>query len=372
MSYILDCTFPSTGSQTLNAFFAPFNLTGRNMGGGVFMPNGTGGYTLSGQQASLSQSGSTLKFPWIGTVATGGDQSYGQASTSGFTAYSTAAPGTAAYRITQKLGNYDLILALGGSYESWGLSSSGRTKADLVTTIKHGGTYPNTINNSRVLYVFLYSIMESAQNLTSGGAYQGWFSQIINNNWWLYATTNHTPGSGTMVQSPASGSGFYNVNYAYAWDTAAGTVPVGYTICGNAYGTMSGPNQGPARTAAQYFVTALLTTNRTLDSRFSSLPVNGAAPNADGIHFDNTYCFPGAGGNVSIAQSSWDGQNLQNNNTPSKYPTGASTLMAYGQKQFWATMQAYSQSCNPGSSYINCGNFGSYTNVSQYGNTHTL
>jgi hypothetical protein len=175
-----------------------------------------------------------------------------------------------------------------------------------------------------------------------------------------------------MVPSAASGTGFYNINYAYAWPVAAGTVPLGFTICGNAYGTQSN-SQGPARTGAQYAINLLLTTNRTADTRFSSLATNGAAPNADGLNIDNLFCYPNAGGNL-VTQASWDGQNLQTNSLVQVYATGntagASSLMADGQTQFFATFQNFLGTVNPGKTYINFGNFGSYANVTDNGNTH--
>lgn len=303
-------------------------------------------------------------YPLVGTAADGGDQSYGQATTTGFTSYSAAAPGTPAYIACQQLGANDIVFALNGSFEGWGTSASGRTKTDLVNTVKGKGTFPNLKNTARTPYVFLYANMES--QLVTGSGYQTYVNLVIANNWWLYETTG---GTGTKVPSAASGTGYFNVNYSYAWPTAAGTVPVTFTICGNAYGTQSN-SQGPARTAAQYFATALLTTNRTLDTRFSALPVNGAAPNADGVFLDNCFTYPNAGGNL-VSSASWDGQNIQASGTIAVYPTGASSLMADGQTQFFATFQAYLASCNPGSTYINCINGGSYANITANGDTHT-
>jgi hypothetical protein len=45
--------------------------------------------------------------------------------------------------------------------------------------------------------------------------------------------------------------------------------------------------------------------------------------------------------------------------------------MADGQTQFFATLQNFLGTVNPGLSYINFGNFGSYANVTDNGDTHT-
>jgi hypothetical protein len=337
----------------------------------------SGGHILSVSGSLYATSSSApnplLDAPWFGTNASGGDQSYGsnQGGFGGATGYTTAAPTTQAYTATQALGRNRMIIGLGGSYESWGTSGTNRNKADLVSACKGLGSYPNVINATHGCYVFPYAIFDSY--IPSGSGYQTLANLIVpgtGNNWALYETAG---GTGTIVPSVASGSGYFNVNYAYAWPVAAGTVPLGFTICGNAYGTMSN-SQGPARTSAQYFVTALLTTNRTADTRFAGLSTNGAAPNADGLDVDNLFAYPNAGGTL-VSQASWDGQNLQTNSLVQAYATGstagASSLLADGQAQFFATFQNFLSTVNPGQSYINFGNFGSYANVTSNGNTHT-
>ena len=315
-----------------------------------------GGTIVGNSQASA---------PWVAVVADGGDQSYGQATTPSFSAYSTAGPGTAAYTATQQLGSYDIIFALNGGFEGWGSGASGRTKTDLVKTIKGLGNFPNVKNAHRTPYVFLYFNMESAQNLASGAGYQLYVNEIRNNNWWLYESTG---GTGTIVPSVASGSGYFNVNYTYAWPVAAGSAPAGSRIVGNNYGTLSA-GQGPAQTAASYAVSAFLSTTR--DARFSAISLNNVAPNADGIFLDNIFSYPNGGGNL-VAQASWDGIGLQTNNAIGVYPPNVSSLLAYGQKIFFQTYQFLLSQNNPGQTYLNCGNFGSYCNNVGLGNIHAF
>lgn len=314
--------------------------------------------------ASAGTSGTSTgpNFPRVAIVASGGDQSYGQAGTSGFTSYTASGPGTTAYTAVQQLGSFDMVCSLAGSYEGW--QASNRNKQNLVQAIKGQGTFPNIKNNSRTPYVFLYSIMESSQNATSGLPYQTFVNLIRANNWWTYETPN---GSGTIL--PSGNSGFFEVNYSYAWPGSVGSFVADTSICGHVYGTLSN-GQGPAQTAATYFASALLTTNAQ-DSRFFGL-TNGAAPNADGLFLDNVLAFPNGGGNLGNATASWDGQNTQNNATLAVYPSGASSLISRGQFQFFQTMQSYLATCNPGSTYLNFGNAGNYANTIGYGNLHSI
>lgn len=320
--------------------------------------------------AQTQSSASTLSYPRVALVASGGDASFGQVATSGFTTYSAAAPGTAAYTAVQAIGAYDLVWGLGGSFEAWPTNAAPvtRNRQDLVNAIKGQGSFTNTKNTARTPYVFIYSNMESAQNLTSGAGYQGFSTQVINNNWWTYETAG---GSGTITPSAASGAGFSTVNYTYAWNTAAGVAALDHPICGNVYGSLSN-GMGPAQTAAQYFATAFLTTNRTADSRFTGLNTNNAAPNANGVTLDNVFVYPNAGGNLAGTGVSWDGIGTQPNNTVAAYPSGASSLLARGQFHFFQQYQSYLATVNPGSVYLNMGNFGSYANTVGNGNTSTL
>ena len=300
-------------------------------------------------------------FPRIAIVANGGDQSYGQTTTSGFVSYTASGPGTAAYTAIQQLGSFDIIFPLAASYEGW--QASGRNKQNLVTAIKGLGTYPNVKNQNRTPYVFLYSIMESSQNASSGLPYQTFVNLVRANNWWVYESAG---GTGTIL--PSGNSGYFEVNYSYAWDTSAGSAGLDQSICGNVYGTLSA-SQGPAQSAATYFASALLT-NNVLDSRFTGLS-NGAAPNADALFLDNCFIFPNGGGNLGASAGYWDGINSITNATIAAYPSGASSLISRGQYHFFNTMQSYLASCNPGSTYLNIGNFGNYANTIDYGNTHT-
>lgn len=296
-------------------------------------------------------------FPFTGTTATGGDQSYGQTTTSGFVSYTVSGPSTAAYNAMQQLGAREIVVSLGGSYEGW--QASGRNKQNLVTAIKGQGTYPNLKNTARTPRVFPYAIIESSQNASSGLPYQTFATLVINKDWWVYTTA----GGSTPLGSP--NSGYYEINYAYQWDaTASGTAALDSPIAGTVYGTQSN-GQGPAQTGATYFASALLTTN-PLDTRFQSL-TNGAAPNADGIFWDNQFTFPNGGGNVATTTASWDGVNLQTNSTLAAYPSGASSLISRGQYHVMQTVQSYLASCNPGSTYLNFGNLGNYFNVAGYG-----
>jgi hypothetical protein len=296
--------------------------------------------------------------PRAGVIANGGDQSFGQTTTSGFVSYTASGPGTAAYTAVQTIGSADIVFGLGGSYEGW--QASGRNKQNLVTAIKGQGTYPNTRNQFRTPYVFPYAIIESSQNATTGLPYQTYTSLVISENWWTFLTGG---GTGTMLQSP--NSGFFEINYSYAWDTSAGSAGLDTSICGNVYGSFSA-GQGPAQSAATYFASALLT-NNPQDSRFTSLN-NGAAPNADGLFLDNCFIFPNGGGNVASTTASWDGIGTQTSSTIAAYPSGASSLLSRGQYHFYQTMQSYLATCNPGSTYYNIGNFGNYFNTVGYGN----
>lgn len=317
--------------------------------------NTSGTNSTSATTQSLSTS---LNFPRVAVVANGGDQSYGQTATAGFTSYTASGPGTAAYNACQFLGSFDAVYPLGGSFE--GFQASNRTKQNLVQAIKGLGSFPNVKNASRTPYVFLYCIMESSQNAASGLPYQRFANLIAANNWWTYESAG---GAGTI--QPAGASGFFEVNYSYAWNTAVGSAARDASICGHVYGALSS-GQGPAQSAATYFSSALLTTN-VLDSRFTGL-TNGAAPNADGLFLDNCFIFPNGGGGLSPASSSWDGLGLQSNAAIAAYPSGASSLIARGQQKFFATMQTYLASCNPGSTYYSIGNFGSYANTVGNGN----
>lgn len=314
-----------------------------------------------------------LAFPRIALVASGGDQSYGElldnpGPTNTFPGYSSSGPGTHTYTAMQQLGAYDLIYGLSGNQENWPniVGAGVRQKSDLVNAIKGLGSFPNVINTKRTPYVFLYAVIESS--LVTGSGYQTWANLIQANNWWLYETSG---GTGTKTPSAASGTGWFNVNYAYAWNTAAGGVSLDNSIAGNAYGTMSN-GMGPATSGANYWVNSLITQNRTRDSRFASLLTANAAPNADGLMLDNCFMYPNAGGNLAGTTQSWDGIGNQPNNTAAAYPSGASSLLARGQFHFFSQYQSYLASSNPGSTYLNIGNFGSYANVTGFGNTHTL
>lgn len=317
---------------------------------------------VASTSATTQAAVASLNFPRVAITANGGDQSYGKNTTTGFTTYSAAAPGTAAYTVMQQLGSFDLVFPLAGSFEGW--SSSGISKQDLVNAIKGKGSFPNVKNTARTPKVFLYSIMESSQNASSGLPYQTFANLIINNNWWTYESAG---GTGTIL--PSGNSGFFEVNYSVAWATSAGSAASDQSITGHVYGVLSN-GQGCADSAATYFSSSLLTTNR-LDARFTGLPSGGAAPNADGLFLDNCFLFPNNGGNLP-ANGSWDGIGVQGSGTIAAYPSGASSLLARGQHHFFATMQAYLASCNPGSTYYSIGNFGGYANTSGNGNTHTI
>lgn len=316
---------------------------------------------INSTSATTQAFSATLNFPRIAVVANGGDQSYGQGTTTGFTSYTASGPGTGAYTATQFLGSFDLVMPLGGSFE--GFQAAGRTKQNLVQAIKGLGSFPNVKNASRTPFVFLYCIMESSQTGT-GLPYQRFANLIASNNWWTYESAG---GVGTI--QPAGASGFFEVNYSYAWNTAVGSAARDASICGHVYGALSS-GQGPAQSAATYFASALLTTN-VLDSRFTGL-TNGAASNADGLFLDNCFIFPNGGGNLSPASSSWDGLGLQSNAAIAAYPSGASTLLARGQQKFFATMQTYLASCNPGLTYYSIGNIGGYANTVGNGNIATV
>lgn len=292
--------------------------------------------------------------PRAGVAANGGDQSFGQGGTAGFTSYTGSGPGTAAYTAMQFLGSYEIVIALGGSYESW--PASNRVKSNLVSAVKAfgPGVYPNLKNRYRTPYVFPYGILESSQNAGSGLPYQTLANLIAANNWWVYTT----PGGSTKL-----GSGFFQVNYTHAWGTSAGAAARDAPICGNVYGTLSN-GQGPAATGGTYFASALLTTN-VLDSRFTGLNPNNAAPNADGLFLDNCFTFPGLG--LTSNTASWDGIGTQNNTAQAAYPSGASSLLSRGQYWVFTTMQNYLEACNPGSRYLNFGNFGNYFDTVGYG-----
>ena len=299
-------------------------------------------------------------FPRVGIIADGGDQSYGQAETPGFTSYGAAAPGTAAYAAVQALGAFDIVFALGGSYEGW--QTGARNKRDLVNAIKGRGTYPNVKNASRGTYVFPYFIVECSQDAASGLPYQGFTSLVIAHNWWLYSGTR---GSGEKIATTTSG--YYEVNYSIAWGQAIAAAAADSTIVGQNYGTLSN-GQGAAQTAANYAASALLT-DHPQDSRFMTL-TNGAAPNADGIFLDNCFCFPNGGAQMATAMASWDGVNMQNGKTVSAYPAGAGSLISRGQRHFFNTVQNYLAICEPGSNYYSIGNFGNYANTIGYGDIH--
>lgn len=338
-------------------------------------------YTLSATDVNGNTSGTTqtsattqagvspLSSPRVGIVAYGGDQGYGQPTTSGFTSYTASVPGTAAYTAMQQLGAYDVAL-INGSFESWGTSSSGRTKTNLVQAIKGKGNFANIINSVRTPFVFLYSIMESAQNLSSGAAYQGYSTQIINNNWWLYPTAG---GSGTPVGSAASGSGWFDVDYTYFYPVAPSGFSIDTPVVGHVYGSLSSA-QSAAQTAATYFSTALLSTNRS-DARFSSLPLNGSAPNADGLFLDNCFIYPNGGGNLSPSTASWDGVSTQSNTAIGPYTGNSgspvSSMLARGQLHFFQQYQSFLANVNPGSVYYNIANFGGFADITSFGNTHT-
>lgn len=317
---------------------------------------------ISGAICATNPATGQTNFPRVAVIANGGDQSYGQSTTSGFVSYTASGPGTDAYTAMQQLGAFDIVYPLAASYEGW--QTGARTKQNLVTAIKGQGIYPNIKNASRIPYVFLYCIIEASANSGTGQPYQTLTNLVRANNWWTYETAG---GSGTMLPS-AFGSGNFEINYTYAWNTSAGSAALDAPICGNVYGTLSS-SQGPAQSGATYFASALLT-NNVLDSRFTGL-TNGAAPNADGLFLDNCFCYPDAGGSVGVTNGSWDGIGTQGNNTLGAYPSAASSLLARGQYHFFQTLQSYLASCNPGSTYLNIGNAGSYANVTGLGNTHT-
>lgn len=323
-------------------------MTAFSVAGGRIVATGGGMYGLS----------TLLDAPRDGLTANGGDQSYGQNSTSGFVSYTASGPGTAAYTAVQFIGSYNLVMPLGGSFE--GFQTATRTKTNLVTAIKGLGTYPNTRNSRQTPYVFLYGIFESSQDLSSGTAYQALCDIIRANGWWVYTT----PGGSTQLA--AQTTGFFVVNYAYAWNTSAGSAGLDQPIVGNVYGT-SWNGFSVAETGTLYFCDALLTNN----PQWFTSQTNGAAPNADGLFLDNCFTFPGA--NLGATTASWDGIGTQTNNLQAAYPTGASSLIARGQFHVFDTMHKYLAARNPGSSYITIGNFGNYFNVVGYGapNTYT-
>lgn len=297
--------------------------------------------------------------PRDGLTANGGDQSYGQTGTVGFVSYTAAGPGTGAYTAMQSLGSYNLVVALGGSYEGW--QASNRNKENLVTAIKGEGSYANLRNAFHPPYVFLYSVIESSANVASGASYQGYTDLVRSQNWWTYTTGG---GSGTLLQSP--NSGFYEINYTYAWAASAGSAGVDEPICGNVYGALWN-GYGPAQAGAIYFCDSLL----TLNPQYFTTQGNGAAPNADGVFLDNCFTFPNGGGNLPSGTASWDGIGTQTNSTLAAYPAGASSLLSRGQAHFFQTMQSYLFSRNPGSYYLNFGNFGDYFNVVGFGSPNS-
>lgn len=328
----------------------------------------SGGHILSAGGSLCAVPGATTNSgaPWVALVANGGDVSYGQDSTSGFVSYTASAPTTPAGIGVQTLGAPDIVI-LGGSFEGSG-AYSGTKRANLVTAVKGGGTYPIALNRSRPTLCFPYAIMESGLASGASGGYAGFNNICLSNNWWAWNAAGGT-GSKLTRSGTINASTQYEINYGYAWDTSAGSAGLDQPICGNVYGTFSA-GQGPAQTAATYFASGLLTTNPQ-DSRFLSL-TNGAAPNADGLFLDNCFIFPDGGGALTSSTGYWDGINSFNNNAIAAYPTGTSSLLARGQYHFFATMQAYLQTCNPGSTYYNFGNFGDYWNSVGYGNIASL
>lgn len=333
------------------------------IGHSVMLTESVGSLQLVSSAPSLALGGKT--FPMVGVNASGGDQSFGQATTPGFVSYTASGPGTAAYTSIQAQGSYDVVSAWGGSFEGWTTGGANRNKANAVTAIKGGGSFPNVKNASHPALVFPYAIAESIQ-LTSGG-YPTLAAIIAAQNWYTYEGAG---GAGTKLPSAASGPGFDSVNYCYAWPGAAGAAASDTPICTNVYGGASS-GQAPAQTIAQYYVSALLTTN-VLDTRFSSLTM-GAAPNADGLHWDNFFLYPNAGGNLAGTAASWDGIGTQGNATIAAYPSGASSLLARGQYHLLKAAATYAAQCNNGAVYFNMANFGaSYGDTTGNGNTHTL
>lgn len=300
-------------------------------------------------------SGFTLpNAPRDALTATGGDQSYGKNTTSGFTSYAAAGIGTPAYTATQLMGSYNIVASLGASYEG-----SNVPKQDLVTTIKGGGSHPNLKNQYSPPAVFLYAIMESST--PTGGGYQGLADLIVSQNWWTYVGAGAT--GGTLTSPNAS---FSEVNYGYAWPTSIGSASLDAPIAGNVYGSLWN-GFGPAETASLYFCDSLLTTN----PQYFTSQTNGAAPNANGIFWDNCFSYPGGGGNLGNISGSWDGIGQQTNNSAAAYPSGASSLIARGQWHVLQRMQTYLGSRNPGKQYFNFGNFGNYFNVIGLGSPNT-
>lgn len=326
----------------------------------------SGGRIIGSGGAAVCVGSSQLGFPLIASMAQGGDQSYGQDSTTGFVSYTASAPTTAAGIGVQSLGSADLIV-IGGSFEG-GSALSGTKKQNLVAAVKGGGNYPIAINRNRPTKVFPYAIMESGLASGAAGGYAGFNNLCLSNNWWAW---NAAGGTGTKLtrSSTINSSTNYEINYGYAWDTSAGSAGLDQPICGNVYGTLSA-GQGPAQTAATYFASGLLTTNPQ-DSRFLSL-TNGAAPNADGLFLDNCFIYPNGGGNLTSSTGYWDGINSFANNSVGAYPSGVSSMLARGQYHFFQTLQAYLATCNPGSTYENFGNFGNFWNSIGLGNIATL
>jgi chitodextrinase len=301
--------------------------------------------------------------PVIGGIFYGGDQSYGRDSTTGFAKYTTAAVTTPAGIAVQNMGAYDLV-AIGASFES-AFSDSPCPKSDLITAMEGGGSFPIARNTSRPVLPFLYCIMESAQFVTTGGGYQTWETLCVNNKWALYSGAS---ASGNTVPSAASGPGFTTVNYAYTYPLSD------VSVVGTVYGSNSS-GQGPALTAATYFSTALLSTNRTADARFSALNANNAAPNAAGLFLDNCFIYPNGGGTLNASTSAWDGT-LQGSNTAVGPYTGAanspvSSMLARGQYHFFQQYQANMAALNPGKTYYNIGNGAGYADVTANGSAAT-
>lgn len=305
-------------------------------------------------------------YPLLALMAQGGDQSYGQNTTTGFVSYTASAPTTPAGIAVQALGAYD-IAVIGASFEG-GVALSGTKKQNLVTAIKAGGTFPIAKNASRMTLVFPYAIMESGLASGAAGGYAGFNNICLSNNWWAW---NAAGGTGTKLtrSGTINASTNYEINYGYAWDAAAGSAGLDQPICGHVYGTLSN-GQGPAQTAATYFASGLLTTNPQ-DSRFLSL-TNGAAPNADGVFLDNCFLYPNGGGNLTSSTGFWDGISSFANGAVGAYPSGVSSLLARGVYHFFQTFQSYLAACNPGSTYYNFANFGNYWNSAGLGNIATL
>lgn len=298
-------------------------------------------------------------------VGSGGDQSYGSNSGTGYPAWTTAGVGTAARAAIQSIGAWDIAI-LSGVFEGWDTSGA-RDRENLTQSCLKNCSYSVPLSVSRICLPFYYHIHNQGMTAGSGGGYQQFINQVVAMNGWMY---NAASGGGSIVSANSGSNNL--INYATAWPTGIGSASLGQSIVGANYGSTSSGSptgaQGIARMSGNYAAIKLLMKGYTGDSRFSFGSGMGS-PSCGGISLDNLFLALDGGGGV--ANCFMDGiSSYPGSQTGGGYPAldTAQPIMARGNRNFFDQLQVMVQNYGtPGKTFYNFGNFGQYANNYQFG-----